>query len=306
MKHGYNTFTFPETRAVPSGRRTGWVVSKYAGMPPAVEFADRWYSRVWCLGDTTDQEAFVDSPASPTETSNGSEWIQTQLNSSTITVVDTGFPPYMRIATGATEGDGQSMQAAIGATGNTRTIFDTSTMADLFFSATVRLSDANNNAATVEQCQLFLGFAPVDTTIFTSVDDFIGFTKADGSGVLRIAADQTTVAPGSASTISSLISLSPTTGANLVNKWFTVTFRASGLGRTAQVGTVYAHLDYNRTPSGATENSPTHYATLDLSVNDDVPGAAMCPTIAFRTGEAVAKRLDIAKLVVAGKYRLNV
>jgi hypothetical protein len=52
--------------------------------------------------------------------------------------------------------------------------------------------------------------------------------------------------------------------------------------------------------------TPTHLKTLNLDTNSDVPGAAMCPTIAFNAGEATAKRLDIAKVICAAKYRLGV
>ena len=264
---------------------------------------------VYDLAGPAGQEAFVDSPGGPNEGNAGSEWQGTQLTGSTVTIVDTGFPAYMRVATGAADGQGQQFQGCVGAAGNTRTLFDTSTMEDLYFSITCRLSDANNNAATLTQSRLFCGFAPVDTSVLAGVDDYIGLAKADGTDLVQLVADQTSGVPVSgASTTADLFNLgtSGNSAQSLVNEWFTMSFLAQGLDRTAQEGTVYAFLDWHRRLNNSTKHVPTFVGSINLDTNSDCPGAAMCPTIAFNAGEATAKRLDITKVIVAGKYRLGV
>lgn len=295
-------FRRPDPRIASTNR--GYVPGHYCGLPPAVQWDVDWMVEHWDLACTLDQEAFVNNPASPDETANGREWVQTQLTGSTLTVTDTAFPPRLRIATPGTATSGQSMQACLGAAGNTKVIYDPANAQDLYFSITMRLSDANNDNDTVEQCQFFVGFAPVDTTIFTTVDDFIGLHKPDGSGQISLVADQTAVAPGSASTRQGLINLN-SSNANLINRWFTLHFHALGLDQTNQLGRVLAFIDYHAQPAGAADRTPTYLGEIDLDTNNDVPGAAMCPTIAFREGEAVAKNLDIVQVTCAAKRDLG-
>src|SRR3990167_1337893 len=297
-------FNFLEPNAPPA--RSGLRLGRYTGFPVGVEFQDRCHVQVWDLANTLDQEAFVDSPAAPDETMNGAEWRQTQLTGSTVTVVDTGFPSYLRVLTGATDGHGQEMQAVLGAGGATRTIYDTSTVEDILFSITLRFADANNNSATVEQMRFFAGFGAPDTSVLAGLDDYIGFASADGSGILKLVADQTSGVPvtGASSSVN-LLNLN-TSNANLVNKWITLTLVARGLDRTNQEGHVYGFVDSHNKRTGAVDFTPTHLGSLNLDTISDVPGAAMCPTIAFNAGEAVAKQLHIAKVVCAAKFRLGV
>lgn len=309
MEHQYDSFRFPSNRGVFPGRNQSKIVSKYSGLPPSIELPDRYLIEVWDPGVRDNQFDLVDVPATPGEAINGRGWAQTQFTASTVTINDTGFPPFLRIATGAASGNGQQMQAAVGATGTNRTMYSTANAEELFFSITMRLSDANNNANTVEQINLFAGFAPVDTTILAGVDDYIGFAIADGSGIVKLVADQTSGVPitGASSSVNVANLSSAGAGArSLINKWFTLTFIAKNLSRTAQTGVVYAFLDQHLTPAGASKRAPTHLATLDLSTLSDVPGADMAPSIAFTAGEAVAKNLDIAKIVCAAAYRLGV
>jgi hypothetical protein len=296
-------FNFLEPNADP--KRSGFKLGRYTGFPVGVEFHDRCQVQTWDLATTAGQEAFVDSPASPDETLNGSEWRQTQLTGSTLTIVDTGFPSYLRILTAATDGQGQEMQACLGAGGATRTIYDTSTVEDILFSITLRFVDANNNSATVEQMRFFAGFAAPDTSVLAGVDDYIGFASADGSGLLKLVADQTSGVPvtGASSSVN-LVNLN-TSNANLVNKWITLTLVARGLNRTSQKGRVYGFVDSHNKRTGAVEHTSTFVDSLNLATNSDVPGAAMCPTIAFNTGEAVAKQLHVAKVVCAAKFKLG-
>lgn len=292
--------------AAPQGGRLGYSVSKYAGLNPAIELLDRWVVQQWDLSTLEGQEAFVDTPSAPTETIAGSEWTQTQLTGSTLTIVDTSTPAYLKVLTGATDGHGQQMQANIGAGGATKTLYSPASVEELYFSITCRFVDANNNSATVEQMRFFAGFAAPDTSVLAGVDDYIGFASADGSGILKIVADQTSGVPVTgASTSANLINLN-TSNANLINKWMTLSFKVENLDATTQEGTVYAHVDYHRKPTGATDFLPTHLGTLNLDTNSDVPGAAMCPTIAFNAGEATAKQLHIHRVICAAKLRLGV
>ena len=306
MRHEYDSFIFPPLRGRLAGQSI--IPSRFAGLPVGIEIFDRWMVQMWDPGNRDDQFALVDVPATPDETVAGRGWVQTQLTGSTITLVDTGFPPFLRIATPAASGQGQQMQAAVGATGNTRALYSTSTATDLFFSITMRLSDANNNANTVEQVNLFAGFGAIDTSVLAGLDDYMGFAIADGSGIVKMVADQTSGVPttGASSSVNiANLSTAASGGQNLINKWFTLTMVATGLSRTSQTGNLYGFLDYAAAPPGASKRPPTFRGELDLSILDDVAGADMTPTIAFTAGEAVVKNLDIAKIVCAAAYRLG-
>jgi len=303
MNSEYERFEFDSPNGIAQPGRTAMILGKYLGMPVGAEIADRWYLRKWDAGDPIGQEQFVNAPAMPDETMAGTEWVHTQVTGSTVTVVDTGFPAYLRILTGAGDGQGQQMQAIKGATGNTKLMFDTSTMDEMFFSIMFRLVDANNNLATVQQSKLFFGFAPVDTSILTAVDDYMGFVKDDASGLIKLVADQTSGAPVSGASSSADVM---TLAAAQANKWITLTFRASKLNRTTQKGVAYGFVDLHSQPAGASKRIATHRATLNLGANSDVPGAAMAPSIAFLAGEATAKNLDIAYIIAGGAYRLGV
>lgn len=298
-------FRFPDLAEVVRSNRvvSGSIPKRFGGMGPAAEYFDRWLHVTYDFSTATREQDWVDNPAAPSEAGAGNDWQHTQLTGSTVTIVRNTFPAYMQIATSATSGQGQQLQASVG----TRTMFDTSLCEDMMFSATVRFTDASNDAATVEQSRWFMGFSAVDTSILTAVDDYIGFAKADGTGVVQLVADATSGAPDTgASTATNLISLSPTApGHNLVNKWVTFTLQARNLNRTAGTGVVHAFIDYHRSTSGSVQPNPTYVGSIDLSVNTDVPGAVMCPSIAFVTGEAVAKNLQIAKVQVAAKYELG-
>jgi len=280
---------------------SGTTPKRFGGCPPAVELFDRWLHVTYDFSKPSLEEEWVDNPAAPTETAAGTDWQHTQFNASTITIVRNTFPAYLQLATGATAADGGQMQASVG----TRTMFDTSLCEDMMFSATVKFTDANNDDDTVEQSRWFMGFSAVDTSILTAVDDYIGFAKADGTGAVQLVADATSGAPDTgASTTASLINLN-SSNHNLINKWVTFTFQARNLNRTAGTGVVHAFIDYHRKPTGSQHPSSTYVGSIDLSTNSDVPGAVMCPSIAFITGEAVAKNLLIAKVQLAAKYELG-
>lgn len=284
--------------------RGGVLPHRYSGMPFGVELADRWMFEVWDLGQPRDQERLVDNPAAPNETGFGTDWVHTQITGSTVTVVDTAFPAFLRIATPAADGQGQQLQACKGAVAHTRTLYDTLNCRHLFFSITCRIQDANNNAATMEQNQLFVGFAPVDASILTAVPNFVGLYKGDGSGTLQLVADQANVAPSAASTRKSLANLSSSgSGArSLANKWMTLSFLAADVNRTTQKGTVHGFLDHGLA-AGNVEPAHSYLGSIDLDTNDDVPGANMCPSIAFLAGEAVVKNLEITKIIAGAAYR---
>lgn len=285
---------------VRNGRTVSGVVpTRFGGCPPLFEGNDRWLNVCYDFSTALREEQWVDNPTSPSETGAGTDWQHTQLTASTITIVRNTFPPYLQLASDGSGTAGGQMQASVG----TRTMFDTSLCADMMFSATVRFTDANNDDDTVEQSRWFMGFSAVDTSLLTAVDDYIGFAKADGTGVVQLVADATSGAPDTgASTSSNLISLS-THG--IINEWATFTFQARNLNRSAGTGVVHAFIDYGRMDSGARYPASTYVGSIDLEPNSDVPGAVMCPSIAFVEGEATAKNLQIAKVQVAAKYELG-
>ena len=301
MQSEYDIFAFDS----PNGQSpvvTGQV-SKYLGMPAGIEIDDRWSASEWDPAKATDQAALVDNPAAPGVVNPGTDWQPTSTGGTNLAaIIDTGFPPYLRWTTGAADTNGLQMQANKGAVGLTKALFDTSAMDDLFFSITFRLVDANNNAATVEQSKFFFGLAAIDTSILAGVDDYIGFVKDDASGVIKLVADQTSGVPTTGA--SSSVNVFTLTAAH-ANKWITLSFRATKLDRTNQKGVVYAHIDFNRIPTGASKRMTTYAATLNLGTNSDVPGANMTPSIAYATGEAVAKQLHMASIIAAGAYKLG-
>jgi len=302
-------FCFDSPKGVLARSGYGAQISRFMGYSPGIELHDRMQFREWDFSRNADALAFLDALAAPAEATAGTEWANTQLTASTITLQDGGFPSFIRWATGAGDGNGQSAQNVIGTGAATRLPFDFSVMRNFIISGTFRISDANNNAATVEQCRFFFGIAPADTSIFTAVANFAGFAKDDGSGILKVVADQASVAPHtSASSSLNLANLS-SAGANarsLINKWFTLTLVGVGLVRTGtQKGVIYAFLDQASQPAGSSDFTPTHVGTLDLGTLQDVPAANGALTLAFTAGEAVAKNLDFAKIMYGIDYVLG-
>lgn len=309
MKSSYDRFTFDDPNAAILG--FSQAVSRFAGMPAGIELADRFLVETWEPAKPADQRRLVDNPSSPGETADGLEWAHDQFTASTVTVADTGFPAYLRIATGTGSTNGQQMQACKGlpdatgaATTDTRTLYNTAAANILYFSATVRFSDANNDAATTNDPFWYFGFAPVTANITSGATHHVGFGKFFNTNEVRFGSNQISSMPWADTAYIKAFDMG-TLG--LVNKWFTMSFLCAGMNPTAQRGTGYVFLDLHNTPLGSTNFAPTHVGTLDMSIASSVPNASMCPSVAMRNAvTAIARNVDIAKIVTAASYKLNV
>lgn len=310
MKTSYDRVQFDSPLA--AGLGISQVVSRFAGMPVGIELEDRFHVEVWNPGRLADQNKLVDNPSNIDETAAGTEWLHTQFTSSTLTIEDTSFPPYLRISTGTGSTNGHQMQACkglAGATGapttSTRTLYTPITSDMLFFSITCRFLDGANNAATVTEPYWFIGFCPVNAAITSGTVHHIGLAKQNGSSQVYLGSSQGSVnMPWSDTARTPAFDM---VQAGVAGKFITLSFLAMGLDVTNQRGTAYAFLDQNNTPLGATNFAPTHVATLDMGIGNSVPNGNMCPSIAYRnTATAAPRTLDVVKIVTAARYKPTV
>ena len=291
MRHEGDDHTFPLNTGGSAPIDPAGTVFEYALMPPAIQFESEWHARNYDLGHANDQLAIVNDRGTIDETMDGLEWAQDQIGGSTMTLDTDGFPPHLRITTGASDTNGQNMQASIG-DGLVREIFDFSIVTDAFLSITLRLSE-------ITQSQFFFGLSPTDTTILAGMQDFIGLHKADGSNIINIVGDAASVAPGSASSLIQLIDLSTFSraGATMNDLWMRLAFRV--------IGQKVHGFAQNGQEVSAGRLQLSHRATLNLQTNTDLPANATCPSFACATGAASAETFDIANISTAAKYVLG-
>lgn len=286
-------------------------ISRFPGLPPAIELEVDWRVQVWDSGNREHALQLFDNDMAVTEAADGSQWENDVIGAAaTITFDVNGFPPFFDITTTATGGQGHQMQQSVG----TREMFDFSVGSnarpfELFMAIVFRLVDANNDADTVEQMELFFGLAPIDTTVFTAVDDAIGLYSPDGSGNLNLIVDDDSGALENYSNTVTLANLSTFSSANdntnAANEWLQAGFYAQVKSQTNNLGLAHGFVN-NRDRAVrralAQPRPPTHRGSLAMV---EVPDQALAPTLAFATGESLAKQLQVAKMVVAARYPLG-
>jgi len=154
----------------------------------------------------------------------------------------------------------------------------------LYFSTSFLLTDSNDDADAVEQCDLFLGLAITDTTVIDGATDFIGFHKADASGLVNFVAGKNAGASGAL-----VDDIVQSTGTTLT---------------ASDAGTAEANLNKFAFLADGTENvyvfaNDAHVATV-TSTTELPDDENLCSTIAFQMGEATpAKVMHLSQLFVA-------
>ena len=276
-------------------------LGRFPGLPTGIQLEADWYYRAWCFGNRSDAQDFVDNDLAPDSTMDGLEWEQDNIvgTGATISIDVNGFPPHMLITTPATDTRGQQMQHSVG----TRELFDFSIMREAYIYGIFRLSDANDNAATLTQSQFAFGLGPIDTTVLAGIDDYIGFYKGDASAVINAVCDDDSAALSSypVRRVVQDLSVGGPSGVSMAGRWFGLGMKIEVPSQSNNQGLM--HTFYDAHLESVTQRLPTHRGSAALV---EVPDQPITPTIAFAAGEATAKRLSIAKLIVAGRYRLGI
>ena len=245
--------------------------SPFAGMPVGIETAAKYLVQDFKFLHANDIPGAAAHP--------GLGWTVTEVGAGgAITLSADLVPPRLIVTTDAADNDSQEAQfTAANAAGE---MFALRTGKKLYFRCQFSLSDAANLITTVQQADLFLGLAITDTTVIAGNTDFIGFHKADGSGLINFVAGKN----------STLLTdqIVTSTGVTLVAADAGVaeadlhTFEFLALGTTEVL--VYA--------------DGVHVASVGSSTQlpDD---ENLCPTIALQNGEAVVKVMNLTQLLFA-------
>lgn len=290
--------------------------SPYAGMPAGIELLSEWHVKRYNMADPLDQERLVDNPAAPSGNGgDGTEWEIDEYGvagGGSLSFTVNSFPPYLRLTTHSDENDGWQLQGS-GVLGAPSELFDLTVAEAIYMDLICRFTDANNDDDAVDEMEFFFGFAPQDTDLLDgTTPDYVGLFKPDGSGTVSLVADRAATAMGSAGASTSLVDLSTadvaaaTAGTNIANTWVRMAIMAV-MDQTNSVGSMYAWFWANY----GGRNNPHRWVQYaqsvmqDASGNAEHPNQAMAPSIAFDTGEGLAKNLDIANLVVASKFVLG-
>lgn len=248
--------------------------SLFEGMPLGIELRAKWFLLDFPWNNANDIPGAAAHP--------GLGWTVTETGAGgTITVSADLVPPRLIVTNDALDNDSEEAQyTAANAAGECLALRSGKR---LYFRCAFSLSDANNNINTVQQCDLFLGLAISDADVIDGATDFIGFHKADGSGVVNFVAGKNAGAAGAL-----VDQIVQSTGVTLV---------------AADAGTAEADIHtFEFVCDGTTlvhiYADGTYRATVSSSTQlpDD---ENLCPTIAFQNGEAVAKILNLSQFLFA-------
>ena len=276
-------------------------LARFPGAPVEVAGHADWRITSLDFGRRRDVLDFVNSDMAPTPGADGLEWESDVIVGGTTTLAAVvSSDPHLRITTPATDTQGIQFQGSVGG----RTLYDPSVLEEFFMYARIRFADASDNAATISQMRFGMGFAPVDTTIFTAVDDALALHKADGSSLLRLVSDDDSVDLASYTQQATVqdLSVGSRSGGVAANIWLGIGIHAVVGSQSNNAGILHAYYDVHRA-SSVQRRDPTHKVSMEMV---EVPDQALAPFIAFAAGEAVAKQLHISKIVLGAKYRLGV
>jgi len=245
--------------------------SEFAGLPIGMEALAKYY--------TFDPFAQVNVDTIPGAAEEpGQGWVATAVNTSTITASDDITPPRMQFITDAAENDG--IQAQYTAASGAGDFFKLVSGKLRYFECSFLLHDANDDADTVEQCDLFFGMAKADTTLLVGSTDYIGFHKADGSGVVNFVAGKNSTTMGDQISQSTGVTLAASNAGSGSANLNSFSFVATG----TQTVFVYANGNFVATVENLTQ------------LPDD---EQLAPSMAFLSGEAVVKKMDVARFVTS-------
>lgn len=276
-------------------------VPRFPGCPGEVAGLADWRVDYWDFGNRRDAQDVVNNDMAATPGADGLTWESDVIVGGTTTlVVVVNSDPHLRITTPGVDTQGIQFQASVGA----RTLYDPSFYEEFFMYMRVRFADGLNNAATLTQMRFAFGFAPVDTTIFTAVDDALAMHSADGSSLLRLVSDDDNVDLGSYTNQATVVDLATgsRSGGVAANIWMGLGIHARVVSQSNNQGILHGYYDVHRASSNQ-RMDPTHKVTMAMA---EVPDQALAPFFAFAAGEAVAKQLHVSKIVVGAKYRLGV
>lgn len=272
-------------RATSTGRNPG-SVSRYAGFPVGAQFFSDCAVHLHQWNTTADFDATND-------------WTVTETGAAgTSALSDDLSPGHLVLTCDALDNDSQEAQfTGAGSTGETWLL--TGDRA-LYFECLLRLRDANNDADTVQQVDVFAGLALTDTTVIDGATDFIGFVKQDGTtsaiqlvcgdagGAAGALVDQSATNTGW--TVTSPTGTAATDRAARVwgaNQWIKLAFLIEPHANGAQ-GDLYGWINNEPVPAAG-----------PINVAGFVPDTELCATFCVQNGEAVAKILDVGPFMIA-------
>lgn len=290
----------------PSRRRDAPIgsLSRFGGVSNGVVLDADWHYDVIDMGIVSDALKIVNSHTAPTTGGDGTIWEVDPVGAApTLAVNVNSFPPHLAVTTTAVDTQGyQAQRSAVSS--NARTSFNPATLDEFFMYIVCRFTDANNNAATVQQMRFAMGFAPVNTTVFAGVDDFVGLHKADGTGQLQLVCDDDNVNLNVYSNRLTIKDLSTgsRTGTPAANIWMGLGVQCVVQSQANNLGVVHGFYDIGKKSAFGPIADQTHAGSMAMV---EVPDVALAAFLGFVTGEAVAKTLSVAKIIVGGKYKLG-
>lgn len=282
-------------------------VSRFAGMPVGVQLFSDWIIY---------RNQFIASGDLPMNTVN---WTITDTGANTRALSDDLSPPHLICTNAAADNDVQELQWT--APDGAGAWLGLATDKDIWFEVMLRFRDAYADLAnTVEQSDWFVGLGITDNTFLAGATDFVGFSKLDlnddatqainfVSGVVGGAAGQLVDELVEPTEWTTDITTSGITEANTAagrvtrrqhqivgaNQWC----KLSMLLQPTAAGTACAAYCWVDDEYQYTMGSR---GRINIPVAN-LPLAALCPTLCFQNGEAVAKIFDVANLIVAKRIR---
>lgn len=243
-------------------------------MPVGVELWDKWYgvdyNQYISLGGTAMLPGATTDP--------GLSWTDTPVSigvgTSAYTFSDDITPPRLIATSAANDNDG--IQAQWTDPGGTGEIFSLIAGKKIYFSCEFLISDAADLITTVEQVDVFYGLAVTITTAIAGCADYIGFYKADGSGVVNFVAGKNSTTFGDQLVVPTGVTLVAADAGTAAANLNSFAFVMDGTDKAV----IYANGEQVATTSSLTQ------------FPDDVQ---MCPTMAMLNGEAVVKIVHTTK-----------
>lgn len=267
-------------------------MGRFAGMPVGVQMLSDWH--IQRLGF----QVVADLPVTTVS------WTITLVGVGTVALSDDLFPPHVTLTNAAADNDSVELQwTAADASGEW---IDLTTDRACYFETMIRLRDAGNVDAAVEEVEFFVGLCVTDATAQAGATDFVGFRKrdltddatgrinfvcADAGGAAGALVDGLVQATG-------WVALNPvenqaTDRANRVlgaNQWIKLAFLIEPQAAGA-TGRAFCWVNDEPIPGNP----------IDLT--GQIPNENICLTLAVQNGEAVIKNMDVAYVLLAQKYR---
>ena len=244
-------------------------LNPYAGLPmSAVELDSKYTRRLYQPAKNEDLPGTAGTP--------NDGWTNTVTGTTPAVSLSGDLIPGRLIITNSAA-DNDSFEAQFTGTDGIGEEFNLASGKKRYFETSIMLTDANNDADTVEQVDWFIGYCITDTTVLDGATDFIGFSSIDGTGLINFVAGKNA---GTSGLLNDDIVQS--TGVTLVAADAGVTFTKLAFLADG-TGTVYVWAN--------DEHVATVESTTELPDDEN-----MCLTVAFQNGEAVAKIAHITHL----------